>query len=184
MFRPLGPLRADRTTIKRGSNRARRGSRPGARLRPRRVLHQDPSTYRPARPPAGSNPVSRSAPRVSLLHRPDERSIGPSAPRPRKRPEAVAGDRAYDADWIDADWIRQWCADKGIESAIPARENMRDGPGRPPTCDEQKYRDRNTVERCVGHLKERRRLVVRYEKKASHYKAMVLWAFVEEYLNR
>jgi hypothetical protein len=26
--------------------------------------------------------------------------------------------------------------------------------------------------------------VVRYEKKASHYKAMVLWAFVEEYLNR
>ena len=61
---------------------------------------------------------------------------------------------------------------------------MRDGPGRPPTCDEQKYRDRNTVERCVGHLKERRRLVVPYEKKAGHYKAMILWAFVEEYLNR
>jgi len=61
---------------------------------------------------------------------------------------------------------------------------MRDGPVRPPTCDEQKYRDRNTVERCVGHLKERRRLVVRYEKKAGHYKAMILWAFVEEYLNR
>jgi transposase len=86
--------------------------------------------------------------------------------RPRKRPEAIAGDRAYDADWI-----RQWCTDKGIESAIPARENTRDGPGRPPTCDEQKYRDRNTVERCVGHLKERRRLVVRYEKKASHPEA-------------
>ncbi|WP_259221529.1 transposase [Salinibacter ruber] len=99
--------------------------------------------------------------------------------RPRKRPEAIAGDRAYDADWI-----RQWCADKGIESAIPVRENMRDGPGRPPTCDDRKYRDRNTVERCVGHLKERRRLVIRYEKKASHYKAMILWAFVEEYLNR
>ncbi|MBB4062823.1 transposase [Salinibacter ruber] len=61
---------------------------------------------------------------------------------------------------------------------------MRDGPGRPPTCDDRKYRDRNTVERCVGHLKERRRLVIRYEKKASHYKAMILWAFVEEYLNR
>jgi hypothetical protein len=26
--------------------------------------------------------------------------------------------------------------------------------------------------------------VVRYEKKVSHYKAMILWAFVEEYLNR
>ncbi|MCS3655677.1 hypothetical protein GGQ11_002630, partial [Salinibacter ruber] len=24
----------------------------------------------------------------------------------------------------------------------------------------------------------------RYEKKASHYKAMILWAFVEEYLSR
>jgi transposase len=80
--------------------------------------------------------------------------------------------------------VVQWCADKGIESAIPVRENMRDGPGRPPTCDDRKYRDRNTVERCVGHLKERRRLVIRYEKKASHYKAMILWAFVEEYLNR
>ncbi|MCS3669367.1 hypothetical protein GGP77_003629, partial [Salinibacter ruber] len=25
---------------------------------------------------------------------------------------------------------------------------------------------------------------VRYEKKASHYKAMILWAFVEKYLSR
>jgi transposase len=96
--------------------------------------------------------------------------------RPRKRPEAVAGDRGYDAAWI-----RHWLANRGIESAIPARKGIRDGPGRPPTCDEQRYRDRNTVERCVGHLKGRRRLAVRQEKKASHYKAMILWAFVEEY---
>lgn len=97
--------------------------------------------------------------------------------RPRKRPEAIAGDRAYDADWI-----RQWCLDRGIESVIPAQS--RKSPGRSPTCNEQKYRHRNTVERCVGRLKERRRLVVRYEKKASHYKAMLLWAFVREYLKR
>ncbi|WP_423824941.1 transposase [Salinibacter ruber] len=95
-----------------------------------------------------------------------EVSVPRSRGRPRKRPDAVAGDRAYDADWI-----RQWCTDKGIESAIPARESIREGPGRPPTCDNQRYRDRNTVERCVGHLKERRRLVVRYEKKASHSEA-------------
>jgi transposase len=127
-----------------------------------------PPALRPARPPAWGRPIGRSAPRVGLLHRPDERGIGPSVPRTTtqgapKRPE---GDRAYDADWI-----RQWCADKGIESAIPIRENIREGPGRPPTCDDQRYRDRNTVERCVGHLKERRRLVVRYEKKASHSEA-------------
>lgn len=107
----------------------------------------------------------------------DQVSVPRPQGRPRKRPEAVAGDRAYDADWI-----RQWCRDRGIESVIPARE--RKGPGRRPTCDEQKYRRRNTIERCVGRLKERRRLVVRYEKKASHYKAMLLWAFVREYLKR
>ena len=94
--------------------------------------------------------------------------------RPRRRPEAVTGDRAYDAGWI-----RQWCRKRGIGSVIPARE--RKGPGRPPTCDE-KYEHRDTVEQLVGRLKERRRLVVRYEKKASHYKAMLLWAFVREYL--
>ena len=107
----------------------------------------------------------------------NEVSVPRAGGRPRKRPEAVAGDRAYDADWI-----RQWCRDRGIESVIPARP--RKGPGRPPTCDSRKYERRNTVERCIGRLKERRRLVVRYEKKASHYKAMLLWAFVREYLKR
>jgi len=56
------------------------------------------------------------------------------------------------------------------------------GPGRPPTCEERKYRRRNVIEGCVGRLKERRRIATRYQKKASHYKAMVLWAFVGEYL--
>ncbi len=83
----------------------------------------------------------------------------------------------------------QWCADKGIKSAIPVRENMRDGPGRPPTCDDWRYRDRNTVERCVGHLKERRRLVGTVGKesepfRSDSFKAVILWAFVEEYLSR
>jgi hypothetical protein len=93
-----------------------------------------------------------------------------SVPRPRgwprERPDAVAGDRGYDAAWI-----RRWLANRGIESGLPARKGVREGHGRPPTCDEQRYRDRNTVERCVGHLKERRRLVVRHEKKASHPQA-------------
>ncbi|WP_423825007.1 transposase [Salinibacter ruber] len=93
----------------------------------------------------------------------EEVSVPRPRGRPRKRPEAAQVDRAYDADWI-----RQWCTDKGIESAIPVRRNIREGPGRPPTLGEQKYHDRNTVERCVGHLKERRHLVVRYKKKASH----------------
>jgi hypothetical protein len=61
---------------------------------------------------------------------------------------------------------------------------MHTGPGRPPTCDEEKYEQRNVIERCVGRLKERRRIATRYEKKASHYKAMLQWAFIGEYLKR
>ncbi len=80
-FKPLGPLRVGRTTVKRGSNRARRGNRTGARLRPGRLLNQDPLAHRSARPSARSSPVGRPAPRGGLLHRPDERSIDPSAPR-------------------------------------------------------------------------------------------------------
>jgi transposase len=81
-------------------------------------------------------------------------------------PKRPKGDRAYDTDWI-----RRWLSGRGIELVISARKDLREGLRRPPTCDEQKYRDRNTVERCVGHLKERRRLVVRYEKKTSHTEA-------------
>ena len=58
------------------------------------------------------------------------------------------------------------------------------GAGRPPTCDDTKYTRRNVVERCVGRLKECRRIATRFEKKASHYKAMLKWAFIGEYLKR
>ena len=99
--------------------------------------------------------------------------------RPKKRPEAVAGDRAYDSKEN-----RKWCWQRNIESVIPARNRMHTGPGRPPTCDKQKYERRNVVERLVGRLKERRRIATRYEKKASHYKAMLQWAFIGEYLKQ
>ena len=84
--------------------------------------------------------------------------------RPKKRPEAIAGDRAYDSKEN-----RKWCWKRNIESVIPARNGMHTGPGRPPTCDKQKYE---------------RRIATRYEKKASHYKAMLQWAFIGEYLKR
>ncbi|WP_259079213.1 transposase [Salinibacter ruber] len=66
---------------------------------------------------------------------------------------------------------RRWCRQRNIESVIPARKGMHTGPGRPPTCDTQKYEQRNVVERLVGRLKERRRIATRYEKKASHNEA-------------
>ncbi len=75
------PPPADRMIVKRGPNQARTGHRTCPWLQPRRVLNQDPSANGSARPPAGSSPVGRSAPRVGLLHRLDERGIGPSVPR-------------------------------------------------------------------------------------------------------
>ncbi|WP_423825151.1 transposase [Salinibacter ruber] len=88
--------------------------------------------------------------------------------RPKKRPEAVAGDPAYDSKEN-----RRWCGQPNIESVTPVRKRIHTGPGRPPTCDTQKYEQRKVVERLVGRLKARRRTATWYEKKASHYKAML-----------
>lgn len=97
--------------------------------------------------------------------------------RPRKRPEALAGDKGYDADWI-----RQWLSGRGIEATIPEREGKKPRPGPAPEFDREQYRQRNVVERCVGWLKECRRIVTRFEKKALHYLAMLKLAMIERYL--
>jgi len=60
--------------------------------------------------------------------------------RPKKRPEAVAGDRAYDLKEN-----RRWCLQRNSESVNPARNGMCAGPGRPPTCDKEKYEQRNSL---------------------------------------
>jgi hypothetical protein len=57
----------------------------------------------------------------------------------------VVGDKRYDADWIS-----QWCLQQNIESGIPARRNTQEDPIRLLTCDEEKYRDHNVFERCIG----------------------------------
>lgn len=97
--------------------------------------------------------------------------------RPRKRPEALVGDKGYDADWI-----RQWLSDRGIKATIPQREGKKPSPGRPPKFDREQYRQRSVVERCVGWLKECRRIVTRFEKKALHYLAMLKLAMIKRYL--
>ena len=79
--RPPGPPLVVQTMIKRGPNQGRRRRRTGARLQPGWVLYEDPSAYRPARPPAGSRPIGRSASRVGLLRRSDGRGVGSSPQR-------------------------------------------------------------------------------------------------------
>jgi hypothetical protein len=85
LCRPLVPPLAGRTTVKGDRTRRDEGVGPALGYGPvgpaRWVLYRDPPADGLAGPPAGNGPVSWSAPRVGLLHRPDRRSIGPSALR-------------------------------------------------------------------------------------------------------
>ena len=92
--------------------------------------------------------------------------------RRRRRPDAVAGDRGYSYPRI-----RAWCARRGIEAVIPTRSNQ---PRE--RLDRRKYRRRNVVERCIGWLKESRRVATRYEKLAVHYLAMLKLAMIQRCL--
>jgi transposase len=50
--------------------------------------------------------------------------------------------------------------------------------------DPVRYRQRNVIERTVGHLKEHRRIASRAEKLATHYLAMVTLGMIRLILRR
>ena len=58
---------------------------------------------------------------------------------------------------------------------IPARKDQR----RSRSFDKPSYLRRNVVERCIGWLKECRRLTTRFEKLAENFLAMVELAMLE-----
>lgn len=84
--------------------------------------------------------------------------------RPRTRPAALAGDKAYSSKAIK-DWLKQ----HKIEPVIPSKANQE----RDPNFDKEAYVKRNIVERCIGWLKEARRIATRYEKLAVSFLAMI-----------
>ena len=73
--------------------------------------------------------------------------------------------------------VRAWLSRRGIEAVIPTR---RDQPRE--AMNRKKYRGRNVVERCIGWLKESRRVATRYEKLATHYLAMITLAMIQRCL--
>jgi transposase len=91
-------------------------------------------------------------------------------------PESLAADRAYVSGEIDA-----WLGKRRIRKLIPPKRNQR---ARAAWTAAQKkgYRGRNVVERCVGRLKEFRRLGTRYEKLALNFGGMVTLAMIVIYL--
>ena len=96
----------------------------------------------------------------------------------RRRPAAVAGDKAYDVSRI-----RRWCRRYRVRAVIPEKAKPYGRKrGRPPALDKVAYRRRNVVERCIGWLKICRRVATRSEKLATHFLSMVKLAMIQRCL--
>lgn len=81
----------------------------------------------------------------------------------------VLADKAYSSRAI-----REHLRRRGIRAGIPAPADQRghrlrrgSKGGRPPAFDRESYKQRNTVERCINHLKQWRGISTRYEKTAT-----------------
>jgi transposase len=93
--------------------------------------------------------------------------------RPRRRPRAIIGDKAYSTRSI-----RAYARVHRIRAIIPTR---RDQP-RSTLFDRALYRTRNAIERMINRLKQFRRVATRYEKRGANYVAMVMLASVRLWL--
>lgn len=91
-------------------------------------------------------------------------------------PDRLAGDKGYSAKRI-----RQWLGARNIGDAIPTRTDEQRS-RRERSFLQESYRRRNVVERCVGWLKEARRIATRFEKLAINYLAMLKLAMIGRYL--
>lgn len=100
--------------------------------------------------------------------------IPPPRGRPRTRPHRLAGDKGYSSRAI-----RRWLRQHRIGAVIPRRSDQRGADYLP--LDREAYRQRNVVERCIGWLKECRRLLTRFEKLAVNFIGMVTIGMIERY---
>jgi transposase len=86
-----------------------------------------------------------------------------------REPRAVLGDKGYDSDAFVAT-----VESRGAAAVIPPRRDRVE----PREYDTVLYKERNKVERCVGALKQCRRVATRYEKTARNFLGMVLFAAI------
>jgi transposase len=87
------------------------------------------------------------------------------AGRPKKRPERVIADRAYDSDRL-----RDQLAKLRMQLIVPHRKNRR-AASRNDGRTLRRYRKRWKVERTFAWLGNYRRLVVRYDRSLKMYRA-------------
>lgn len=94
----------------------------------------------------------------------------------RRTPTWIAGDKGYSYPRI-----RAWCAKRNIFDVIPQRSDQIEYEGKR-GLNKVVYRGRNVVERTIGHLKENRRIAMRFEKLGSSFLGMLKLAFLRRYL--
>lgn len=103
--------------------------------------------------------------------------------RPRTRPGAVAGDKAYSSRGN-----RSYLRKRNIKAVIPEKKDQaanrkKKGSrgGRPVGHDADLYKERNTVERLINKLKAWRGIATRYDKTPEsylaglHLRAAMIW---------
>jgi transposase len=95
--------------------------------------------------------------------------------RPRTTPGHLLGDKAFSNKTI-----RGHCRRRGITATIPEpadqiRHRAKRGSrgGRPPAFDTDRYKQRNTAERCINKLKGFRAVATRYDKREFMYQATI-----------
>ena len=76
------------------------------------------------------------------------------------RPTYLLADKGYDTDAI-----RNTLRDDGIRATIPPRSHRKD----PIRWNRRIYRERNRIERMIGHLKVNRAIATRYDKLARSF---------------
>ncbi|KXO95960.1 IS5 family transposase, partial [Tsukamurella pseudospumae] len=117
---------------------------------------------------AGDSPMF--LPLMNLLR------VGRTRGRPRTRPNAVRGDKAYSSRAI-----RAHLRARGIKAVIPEPDDQKghrkrrgSRGGRPVSLDTADYRNRSVIERRYCHTKQWRGLATRYDKHAVNYRAAVV----------
>jgi transposase len=98
--------------------------------------------------------------------------------RPRTRPDGLAADKGYDADWF-----RSWLRRRGIRSSIPLRSSRKARPGRPVLHDKKLSGRRWVVERTFGWLNNWRGISVRYARRSCIYMGSMTLAAILICLN-
>ena len=96
----------------------------------------------------------------------------------------MLADKAYSSHAIRAHLSR-----RGIKAVIAIKHDQRAARlrkgfrgGRPPSFDEVRYRDRNTVERAVNKLRTHRAVATRYDKRDYTYRGTITVAAITIWL--